>query len=32
MDSEFLDNTYTYFLPKEVKTNKALLRSSKHFC
>jgi len=29
MDKECLDNTYTHVLPKEAKTRKKLLRSSK---
>ena len=28
IDQEGLDNTYTYFVPKEAKTNKTLLRST----
>jgi len=29
MDKKCLDNTYTHFFPKEAKTKKQLLRSSK---
>jgi len=32
MDSEWLDNTYTHFIPKEDKTNEKLLRSNKQLC
>jgi len=32
MDKECLDNTYNHFVPKEDKTNKKLLRSSKQLC
>ena len=32
MDQECLDNTYNHFVPKVVKTNKKLLKSSKQLC
>ena len=32
MDQECLDKIYTHFVPKDDKTKKKLLRSSKHIC